>query len=188
MENIQETPVVTEQPAANSGAVETPTTATPTTNGDTGQTAQQPDRTFTRDEVTKILKRRLDRYQNSMYTKYGVKDSTEFDSLFEKAKSYDDLVKSRDEALEKVAFLGNNINPDRYDDIRTYFKGKGLQFTEDELKRQLESHPEWIKQQAPTTNSKPTTTITPIGTPASGPVDRSEHDLAKRIFGEDLFD
>ena len=187
MEENQVNSVVTEQPAGSEAPVQEQSQAQPADNGNQGKPVEQPDRTFTRDEVTKILKRRLDRYQNSMYTKYGVKDSTELDSLFDKAKSYDDIIKSRDEALEKVAFLGNNINPDKYDDIRTYFKGKGLQFTEDELKRQLESHPEWVKQSEPVV-SKPKTTITPVGTPANGPVDRSEHDLAKRIFGEDLFD
>ena len=185
MEENQVNSVVTEQSTGSGNPVQTSPSGVPENNN--GTSVMQPDRTFTRDEVTKILKRRLDRYQNSVYSKYGVKDSAELDSLFDKAKSYDDIIKSRDEALEKVAFLGNNINPDKYDDIRTYFKGKGLQFTEDELKRQLESHPEWIKQ-APVTNNKPITTVTPIGTPNSGPVDKSEHDLAKRIFGDDLFD
>lgn len=187
MEENQVNSVVTEQPAGNGNPVQENPSVTPTGNGNQGKPVMQPDRTFTRDEVTKILKKRLDRYQNSMYTKYGVKDSSGLDELFNKAKEHDDIIKARDEALEKVAFMGNNINPDKYDDIRTYFKGKGLQFTEDELKRQLESHPEWIKQTQQSVN-KPVTTVTPIGTPSNGPVDKSEHDLAKRIFGDDLFE
>ena len=169
MEN-NEVNVVTQQQTDGGAPVQqtTPTVNNPTDNGNQGKPVMQPDRTFTRDEVTNILQKRLDRYRNSMYIKYGVKDS-------------------RDEALETVAFLRNNINQDKIDDIKTYFKGKGLQFTEDELKRQLESHPEWIKQ-APVQNNKPKTTVTPIGTPNNGPVDRSEHDLAKKIFGDDLFD
>lgn len=181
MEMNQEKPTVTEQSTG---------TGTPAKNTPTGpQSDMQPDRTFTRDEVTRILKRRIDRYQNQMFKKYGVENSEGLDSLFEKAKGYDDILKSRDEYAEKVAFMGNNINPDRYDDIRTYFKGKGLQFSEDELKRQLETHAEWVKQapvqQAP---SKPVTTITPVGTPSNGPVDRSEQEIAKKVFGSDLFD
>lgn len=39
------------------------------------------DRLFTRDEVTVILRRRLDRYQNSIFEKYGVKDSSELDRV-----------------------------------------------------------------------------------------------------------
>ena len=39
------------------------------------------DRLFTRDEVTRILKRRIDRYQNSVFLKYGVKNAQELDKL-----------------------------------------------------------------------------------------------------------
>jgi hypothetical protein len=157
---------------------------------DPGQTNEvsKPDRTFTRDEVTNILKRRIDRYQNSVFNKYGVKDSAGLDDLFNKAKEHDDLIKARDEALEKVAFLGNNIDPDRYDDIRTYFKGKGLQFTEDALKQHLESHPEWVKQVQQSVNEKPKTTITTVGTAIHTPNSKSEQEMAKKIFGDDLFD
>lgn len=189
MEENQGNPVVTEQPTGDGEpAKQDPSVNTPTANGEGEKSGiqQQPDRTFTRDEVTQILKRRIDRYQKSVYNKFGVKDSTELDSLFEKAKSLDEVSKERDDLRETVAFLRNNINDDKIDDIRTYFKGKGLQFTEDELKRQLESHPEWVKQ-APV-QEKPKTTITTVGTPASGPSNRSEQDLAKKIFGADLFE
>lgn len=190
MEENQVNSAVTEQ-SNGSGTPNQPIPPVdnPTANGEQGKQSvkQQTDRTFTRDEVTTILKKRLDRYQKSVYSKYGVEDSAGLDSLFEKAKTYDDVVKARDEALETVAFMRNNINQDKIDDIRTYFKGKGLQFTEDELKRQLESHPEWIKQSEPVIN-KPKTTVTPIGSPVSGPVDKSEKEMAKKIFGDDLFD
>lgn len=191
MENQnQETPVVTEQPTGtDSPANNESTGSAPEINATGSKSASQPaERTFTRDEVTRILKRRIDRYQNSVFNKYGVKDSTELDALFEKAKGYDDIIKSRDELTEKVAFLGNNINPDRYDDIRTYFKGKGLQFSEDELKRQLETHPEWLnKSSEPEKPSKPITTIK-VGTGTHSGSPTGEKELAKKIFGDDLFD
>ena len=176
MEIQEGTPVVTSQP----------TEATPTVqNGVSGenQASNKPDRTFTRDEVTTILKRRIDRYQNSVFNKYGVKNAQELDSLFEKAKGYDDVIKSRDELTEKVAFMSNNINPDKYDDIRTYFKGKGLQFTEDALKSQLESHPEWLNKSVA---SKPKTTITTLGTEKTGQQQVGEKELAERMFGMDF--
>ena len=173
------------QVQATSTDASTVTTPTAPTTGVTS--GPQPDRTFTRDEVTRILKRRIDRYQNSVLTKYGVKDASELDSLFEKAKGYDDLMNQKNEFEQQVAFLSNNINPDKYDDIKTYFKGKGLQFSNDELKRQLETHSEWLKQ-APTAPSKPTTTITPVGTAQNGPVSTGEKELARKIYGEDLFD
>lgn len=173
--------VVTEQQTADVGAVQNPTSEqSSSVNENKVQiSAPQTDRTFTRDEVTKILKKRLDRYQNSVYQKYGVKDVDELDSLFNKAKEYDDIVRSRDEYAEKVAFLSNNINPDKYDDIRTYFKGKGLQFTEDALKQHLETHPEWVKSVV----SRPKTTITSLGTEQSGQIPIGEKEMAERMFG-----
>lgn len=194
MENQnQETPVVTEQPTGNENTPATnETPAAPADKVETGPQSDvkpQPDRTFTRDEVTRILKRRIDRYQNNVFTKYGVKDSTELDALFEKAKGYDDIIKSRDELTEKVAFLENNINPERYDDVRTYFKGKGLPFTEEGLKTALESHPEWLKQAPEAAKpSKPITTIRSVGTEPKSRSASDEREIAKKIYGEDLFD
>lgn len=182
MENTPETQtnevnVVTQQ---QTGQNEAPAQQAPTGQ----QSVQQPaDRTFTRDEVTTILKKRIDRYQNSVYKKYGVSNSDEFNALFEKAKGYDDLTHEKDELTKTVAFLRNNINPDKYDDIETYFKGKGLQFTEDELKRQLEHHPEWLNKQV---NNKPTTTITTLGTEQSGHKSMGEKEIAEKMFGMSL--
>lgn len=166
--------VVTEQQTADAGAVQNPTPTTEPTDNGSG------DRTFTRDEVTQILKKRLDRFKNSVYAKYGAKDSTELDALFEKAKGYDDILKSRDELTETLAFLRNNINQDKVDDIRTYFKGKGLQFTEDALKQQLETHPEWLNKSEV---GKPKTTITTIGTEQQSKVPVGEKEMAEKMFG-----
>ena len=175
----QANPVVTEQPTGQP--------AEPVQQSATGQQSgptQQPDRTFTRDEVTTILKRRIDRYQNSVFNKYGVKNAAELDSLFEKAKGYDDNQRTIADLTEKVAFLGNNIDENRYDDIRTYFKGKGLQFTEDALKQQLESHPEWLKKTH--ASNKTVTTITPVGTGQQTPTGKSDKDIAEKMFGMEL--
>ena len=175
MENNQETSVVTEQPTGQ----EEPATQSSSGNQ---STTQPVDRTFTRDEVTQILKKRIDRYQNSVCKKYGVNNLDEITSFIDKAKQYDDVIKTRDELAETVAFLRNNINPDKYDDIKTYFKGKGLQFNEDSLKAQLESHPEWLNK----TVSKPTTTITPVGTPQTVPTSKSKKEIAEKMFGMEL--
>lgn len=179
MENNEVSSVVTQQPTGQENQA-----AEPAKESATGSNSesQRPERTFTRDEVTTILKKRIDRYQNSVYRKYGVKNLDEFNSLIDKAKQYDDIVKSRDELTETVAFLRNNINPQKYDDIKTYFKGKGLQFTEDSLKQQLSSHPEWLNKQI----SKPTTTITPVGTEQSGITKTGEKEVAEKMFGMSL--
>lgn len=176
MEENQVNPVVTEQPTATEPAVQTDPTSQPS-----GE--QKPDRTFTRDEVTRILKRRIDRYQNQVFTKYGVKDSTELDSLFEKARGYDDIVKNRDELSEKVAFMENNVDPDRYDDVRTYFKGLGKTFDSSSLAEMIKTHPEWVKKMI---SEAKTTTVKPLGTDISRKPAKSERDYARELFGVDL--
>jgi len=180
--------------------VKTVATQQPTVNSTTEQKVEQvkanakatmqakPDRTFTRDEVTRILKARLDRYQNGLYGKYGVKNINELDALFEKTKGYDDLVTERDglkstnsELSEKVAFMENNIDPARYDDIKTYFKGKGQIFDSGVLAEMLKTHPEWLKQTPAV--AKPQTTFKKIGSPQStSPIETAEM-KEKRIFG-----
>lgn len=143
----------------------------------------KPDRTFTRDEVTTILRRRLERANNSLYQKYGVKDANEFNSLLEKAKGYDSLKQERDSFSEKIAFMSNNINPDRYEDIRTYFKGKGMLFDEGVLKGLLESHPEWVTKSESAPVGKPKTTIKVLGTEQSAQPKVTDQQLAEKVFG-----
>lgn len=179
MEENQANMSVTEQTTSNDTLDQTNVS-----QENNGSNQTPPDRTFTRDEVTQILKKRIDRYSNSMYKKYGVKDSAELDSLFEKAKGYDDISRQNSELSEKIAFLSNNINPDRYDDIRTYFKGKGLTFSEDLLKTHLTNHPEWLNK---STVAKPTTVIK-VGNESTAKTQSSEKELAKRLYGDDLFD
>ncbi len=66
---------------------------------------------------------------------------------------------------EQVAFNEYNIDPERYEDIRIYFKGKGLDLTPENLKAEVESHKEWVNKtniekvgadnpQAPKTNER----------------------------------
>lgn len=145
-----------------------------------------PDRTFTRDEVSRIVKSRLERSANAMYGKYGVKSKQEFDSLLEKAKKYDNDINSmkseRDNYYRELSFMKNGVNPDKYDDINTYFKGKGQEFSEELLENVLKTHPEWLKQDnsVPTT---PKTTVRPIGSQQSGRKGMTEAELADKMFG-----
>lgn len=173
MEENQVNPVVTEQSTGNDVPAQQASTGTEAAT-------QQAEKTYTSEQVTKFIKDRLDRYERSVFKKYGVNDAAGLDSLFEKSKGYDDILRERDEALEKVAFMGNNINPDKYDDIRTYFKGKGLQFTEDALKQHLETHPEWVMKAA---ISKPKTTIKPLGSEQQSQNPVGEKEIAERMFG-----
>lgn len=148
-----------------------------------------PNRTFTRDEVTKIVKTRLDRFSNGFYKKLGFEKAEDFDKVWEARKNYDDVIKERDglkttngEMTEKLAFLANNIDPDRYDDVKTFFKGKGTAFDEAILKEQLGTHPEWVKKAA-VAPTKPTTTVTKIGTTKKGPDSKTEEEVAQEMYG-----
>ena len=123
------------------------------------QTNNPQPKLFTQDQVNELVRKRLDRN----YTRYGCKNSKELDELVGKAQSYNvmkdrygDLQVQYANLQKDYSFLKNNINPDRVDDINAYFKGKGLDFSDDTLIQELASHPEWLKQIAEET---PTTTI-----------------------------
>ena len=146
----------------------------------------QPDRTFTRDEVTSILRGRLERANKSLYDKYGVKNAEEFNALFEKAKSYDTLKNERDDFAQKIAFLENNIEPSRYEDIKTYFKGKGMVFDGEVLKTLLDTHPEWVKKIENNINTTPKTTISKLGSEISTKPNVTDKERAEKLFGMKL--
>lgn len=146
-------------------------------------------KTFTQDMVNEIVKNRLEKDRKAFFKRYGVENRDGLDGLIGKSQSYD-VMKERYEKLtnehnslrEKMAFVTNNINPDREDDIRAYFKGKGLSFNEETLVNELATHPEWlnVKQDSDT----PQTTIKTLGIEHKPIVKReTEEEKQKRIFG-----
>ena len=164
------TPPVVETPTEET-QVETPTEGDqkPVEEGQPKPepTAEKP-KTFTQEQVNKIMRSRIERDRLSFLKRYGVEDRDGLDSLIGKAQAYD-IMKERYEARgteiaelkEKLAFMTNNINPDREDDIRAYFKGKGLEFNEESLVNELETHPEW--RNVVQVDNKPKTTIEVLG-------------------------
>lgn len=113
---------------------------------------------FTQEQVNDIVRNRLEKQKSSLYGRYGVESKEQLDELVGKAQSYD--VMSEDyNALNKTfvemrtenAFLKNNIDPARYDDIKAYFKGKDMEINSDTLQAELENHSEWVKQEKKTT-------------------------------------
>jgi hypothetical protein len=151
-------------------------------------TPQKPERKYSKEEVTTILKKRLERFQAGFFQKYGVKNSQELDALYEKHKDYDALVTERDglkeshaQMSEKVAFLENNVDPNRYDDIRTHFKGLGQSFDSAILGEMIKTHPEWVKKSA--TNVQQTT-IKQVGSPKTTSPTESAEAKEERIFGK----
>ena len=146
-------------------------------------------KTFTQEQVNKIMRSRLERDRLSFLNRYGVKDRDGLDSLIGKAQSYD-IMKERyiasktkiSELEERLAFMSNGINPDREDDIRAYFKGKGLEFNEEALINALETHPEWRK--VVESDNKPKTTIEVFGVDHKDRnIPETETEKMNRIFG-----
>lgn len=146
-------------------------------------------KTFTQEQVNKIMRSRLERDRLTLLNRYGVKDRDGLDSLIGKAQSYD-VMKERYEAgkteiaslKEQLAFKTNDINPAREDDIRAYFKGKGLEFNEEALVNELATHPEW--KNVVQVDDKPKTTITTFGVEHRDKnVPETEAEKRQRIFG-----
>jgi hypothetical protein len=181
--------------------VETPTQETqedtPTEGGqkpvEDGQPKPEPTdekpKTFTQEQVNKIMRSRIERDRLSFLKRYGVEDRDGLDSLIGKAQAYD-IMKERYEARgteiaelkEKLAFMTNNINPDREDDIRAYFKGKGLEFNEESLVNELETHPEW--RNVVQVDDKPKTTIEVLGVEhRDRNIPETDAEKRRRIFG-----
>ena len=150
---------------------------------------EKPDRVFTRDEVTQILSKRLKRNNKRFYERLGIKDESEFDGYLQQrnqmATELDDLKNKNLELTRTNSFLKNNIKPDKYDDIIAYFKGTGIEFNEDELLKQLATHPEWLNQPVaqPAPEPKPQATVTQLSPGRGVVIPESEEEKMDRVFG-----
>lgn len=149
-------------------------------------------KTLTQDEVNAIVKDRLARQEKADTEKFlkqlGVEKPEDIDSIVKKAQSYDTTKKAYDEtapalktAREELTLIKNDIEPNRYEDVRLHFKGKGVELTEEALKAELATHPEWKSNKQVIQPKQPeTTTITSLGTPVkpNSPVDIKEQVMA----------
>ena len=182
-----ETPTVENQSETQ---VTKPTEGQPKpTEGEKPKVTEVEPKTFTQEQVNKIMRSRLERDRMSFLNRYGVKDRDGLDTLIGKSQAYD-IMKERYEAgkkeiaelKERLAFMSNDISPDREDDIRAYFKGKGLDFNEESLVNELETHPEWRKVVA--VDDKPKTTIEVLGVEhRDRNVPETDAEKQRRIFG-----
>jgi len=113
--------------------------------------------TYTREQFEEKfnigVKERLAKKDKNLLEKYGVSSYEELDNKIAKAESYDvvnedfkKVTETNKSLTQKLSFKENNIDPDRIDDVKTYFKGKEIKFSNDELVKALETHKEWIKQ------------------------------------------
>lgn len=156
---MDENPTMT-QTQVNASPVEAQTTQTvnPTTTPTVGNKPNE--RRYSRDEVTSMMRKRVERSHRNFFTRYGVTDLKGLDDLFENSKRFSQMndefgkIQLRNsELMRENAFLKNNINPDKYDDIIAHFKGNNVDFSEDELVKALINHPEWLKAQGPATTT-----------------------------------
>lgn len=151
----------------------------------------KPERTFTKEEVNQLMQRRIDKSHNAFYKRYGVKDLSELDSLFGQAKGYEaskqqveelnqkygDLEGQHKDLIKRYGYKVCNINDQKINDIETYFKGKGIDISEESLMNELKTHPDWV--------NKPST-IEHLGVETTPPPPADEAVIASQIFGVDL--
>lgn len=168
---------------------EIPATETETVETVPGES--KPERTFTKDQVNKIMQRRVERSHNAFFTRYGVKDLQELDNLVGQSRSYgplnekygelekthNDLLGTHKDLTKRYAFLLSNIDESRIPDIETYFKGKDIEIDENTLANELKTHPEWVKKSGP---------IQFIGAESTPSPDIDEREVAGKILGVNL--
>ena len=143
---------------------------------------------FSQEQVNNFVRARLDKYEKRLFKHYGVEDRNGLNELFGKAQSYSVMEerlnnqKAENATLrEENAFLKNKINPAKYDDVRAYFKGKELEFNEENLINELQSHGEWLSVEEV---AKPQTTIKALGSdPNMNVPKQDEKAVAAKLFG-----
>lgn len=160
-------------PNANGETEHGSTTETETkTAEDNGQPTTK---TFTQEELNKIVQDRLSRESKSFLKKFGVESEEDIKSALEKSKSVDSLSEQIKTLQKELALTSNNIREDKREDVEFYFKGKGLDLNSENLKNELETHKEWLNA---------TKTIETLGTKGQeDKTEMSEEEYAQKLFG-----
>lgn len=163
-----------------------------------GQTGQVKPEMFTKDRVNELMQKRIERSHQAFFNRYGVKDLNGLDELFGKAgsvdglnqqieeltkarqelqASFDELTNQNRELTKKYAFTSRNIKPEKYSDIETYFKGKGLDINEETLNEELKTHDDWYNR---------ANTVVPLGNEGNQADQPSEREMAGKLLGVEL--
>lgn len=165
-------------------APETAEADNPETATDAAAEAEANPRTFTQDELNSIVKERLDRQTSKFLERLGLESMDGIDELLEHARGYGEAQElmtkyqlENEDLRQQIAFRDNDVNPDKVDDIKAYFKGKGLELTGDSLKEQLKTHQEWVR------HAPKTTTIRALTPEKNAPKSVDEWDTARKYFG-----
>lgn len=132
---------------------------------------------LTQERVDEIVRERLDRQSRSYLKKLGLESEDGIAELVKRAQSYDELTKENHGLKEAMALKDAGISQNREDDVRTYFKGKGMELTAESLGDALSTHPEW--------KAGNNVGIGVDKQPAAPAI--SEEEMAAKLFGYDKF-
>lgn len=155
----------------NAGNTSVENTSDTNTNSVGTQSTATETKLFTQEQVNEMIRERLARQEKSFAEKSDKQKNT-----------LDELASQTASLRQELAFVNNNIDQDKKDDILALFKGKGLEFTEENLKELLPKHPEWLKK------SENIATISNLGKDhetKNKEIDKKE--IAKKMFGLDGF-
>jgi hypothetical protein len=138
----QTPPPVAIKPAANPAPV-----------NNTPKGTQDPKKLLRQKLLNTIVQKRIGETRQSIFTQLGVKNNQELTALLEKVKGYEDLnskfynlnTELTTLKAEKVA-ISNGVRQDKLDDLLTFLKGKGLDYTPENIQQVAQSHPEWLTQ------------------------------------------
>lgn len=154
------------------------------TENETITEPKETEKMLSQSEVNDFVAKRVNETKNSFFKRYGVSNREELDDLIGKCQSYDEM-KERFDNLnnenlslrQELSFIKHNIEPNRIDDIKIYFKGKELELNDENLEKELETHGEWVKKNA---------SVEPLGVEhIEKNKAESEQERIKRIFGID---
>ena len=112
------------------------------------------DRTFTRSEVTEILKKRLVRAKGKLLAKFGIESEDKLDEYLENHNKtikdledsntkYGELNGKYKKVYHDYLYLKNDVIPEKYADLDKCFENSEL--NEENLVGVLKSHPEFVK-------------------------------------------
>ena len=117
--------------------------------------AESQAKTYTEEQLNAMFQDRVNRAKKSTEAEilkaYGVGSREELDSLVSEGKKspeYKKALEAQAQGKEQLAFALNGIDPEMEDDIRFFFKGKGLELNDANLKAELENgkHRHWKKE------------------------------------------
>jgi len=116
--------------------------------------AVDPKTALRRQILNNIVQRRIGETKQSIFKQLGIQNAEQLQELLGKVKSYEDLnskfynINTELTTLkaEKVA-TSSGVKPEKVDDLLTYLKGKGLEYTAENIQQAVATHPEWIVNQ-----------------------------------------